>query len=876
MSRPLRAIVVEDREDDALLLVRELRAGGFDPDWRRVESAPELEAALREGEWDVLLSDFSLPAFDALAAMAIARRLAPGLPILIVSGAIDEEAAVTALKGGARDFVTKGRLARLVPAVERELRAETGLRRAEERYRDLFEWSPDAIFTVAAEGRFVDANPAFTRLFGYPRDELGDLTVRDLCVDPARPAELFERLRTDGFVRDLEVRLRRRDGRILDVEASVWVWRDERGRALGQQGVIRDVTDRKRSEATLRRRTAELGERVKEMRTLLAVSNLLSGAEEVEAVLGDVATALPPGWQYPDLAGARIVVRDRTWETPGYGPSSIKLSAPVVADGREIGGVEVSYRPPGPPEDEAPFLPEEEKLLAAVAERIGETLRRRDAERALEGSERRHRAMIERSEDILTVLDADGRIVYESPSFTRILGYSLEEVRGRDAFEMVHPEDRERLRAALAAGIADPALHPREVYRCRRRDGSWVHLESTGSNRLADPDIRGLVINTRDVTGRVESERDRERLEAELRHSQRLDAIGRLAGGVAHDFNNLLTVIDGYTNLLLRRLAPEDSSRSHAEEVRKAAARAAALTRQLLAFSRKQVLKPRVFRLNEVLGDIEKMLGRLIGEDVVLRTACSAADPRVRADASQIEQVLMNLVVNAREAMPRGGTVRIETALDGANAVVTVADDGEGMTAEVREHLFEPFFTTKESGTGLGLATVYGIVKQSGGEISVETSPGCGTTFRVSLPAVTEEPDSAPPDAGGAVAPAAGATILLVEDDDSVRELAREILEEEGYRILAAGSTTEAADAAASFPGRIDLLLTDVVMPGGSGRELADRLRSDRPDLPVLFVSGYSGTIIARHGVLEEGIEFLEKPFSPAELRERVARLVVS
>jgi CheY-like chemotaxis protein/two-component sensor histidine kinase len=366
-------------------------------------------------------------------------------------------------------------------------------------------------------------------------------------------------------------------------------------------------------------------------------------------------------------------------------------------------------------------------------------------------------------------------------------------------------------------------------------------------------------------------------LESQLRQAQKMEAVGRLAGGIAHDFNNLLTAISGYSEFLFAGIEDPRLKR-HAEEIRKAAARAAALTGQLLAFSRRQVLQPRVLDLNAVVSDMDSLLRRLIGEDVELIVMLDPALANVRADPTQIEQVVVNLAVNARDAMPNGGSVTIQTANvereEGSMVELSLADTGVGMSEEERQQLFDPFFTTKEGGTGLGLATVYGIVEQSGGTIQVESAPGMGSAFRVLLPRVDAEADDTDP---GPVlaAPAAGSeTILLVEDETVVRHLVAEILETSGYKVLPAGDGPSALELLRRHPEPVDLLVTDVVMPGMSGPEVAQAVTAMRPGTQVLYTSGYTDSQIGHHGVLEPGIAFLQKPFSADDLTRKVRSLL--
>jgi len=379
---------------------------------------------------------------------------------------------------------------------------------------------------------------------------------------------------------------------------------------------------------------------------------------------------------------------------------------------------------------------------------------------------------------------------------------------------------------------------------------------------------------------------DKRRLETQLLQAQKMEAVGRLAGGVAHDFNNLLGVITGYSELLGKTLEPEHRGWGRLREIQKAAERAAGLTRQLLAFSRKQVLATRVLDLNHIVGELEKMLRRLIGEDVQLLSKTAVGLWPVRADSGQIEQVIVNLVVNARDAMPRGGTVVVETSnvlVDdsyarahadvslGAYVLLTVSDTGEGMDEATQSHIFEPFFTTKEEGkgTGLGLATVFGIVKQSGGHIRVYSEPGVGSTFKVYLPRAYKDAEVEPPPEPAK--PLRGTeTILLVEDAEALRIMIREILEGAGYGVIECADSAEALRKPAPDVARAHLLLTDVIMPQTSGPEVARSLRKKHPGLKVLFMSGYTNQAIGHHGVLDEGAQLLEKPFTTEGLLRKV------
>ncbi len=459
-------------------------------------------------------------------------------------------------------------------------------------------------------------------------------------------------------------------------------------------------------------------------------------------------------------------------------------------------------------------------------------------------------------------------------------GLTPEEAQGEGWAQAIHPDDRERVSEEWYQA-AKEGLWFRTECRFQRPDGvvTWVFTQAL-AEKTKDGEIIGYVGTITDITERKQAEEALRQSEEQLRQAQKMEAVGRLAGGVAHDFNNLLMVMRGYGELLLNQLDANDPLRRNAEEIQKAAERATALTQQLLAFSRKQVLQPKVLDLNAVVTEVEKMLRRLIGEDIELTAVLDLALGRVKADPGQIEQIILNLAVNARDAMPQGGRLTLKTAnvtLDqayvrqhlgatpGPYVLLAVSDTGVGMDAETRSHIFEPFFTTKGAGkgTGLGLSTVYGIVKQSGGTIWVESAPGRGTTFEIYLPLVEEatangelHPALPPPTPGGTE------TILVVEDEMSVRKLAAEFLGSNGYRVLEAQDGAEALQVCEEHRAPIHLLLTDVVMPGMSGRELAVRLVGARPEMKVIYVSGYTDDAIVQHGVREEGTVFLQKPFS--------------
>jgi PAS domain S-box-containing protein len=568
-------------------------------------------------------------------------------------------------------------------------------------------------------------------------------------------------------------------------------------------------------------------------------------------------------------------------------PSLQWLGVPLTIGDTTIGVLAVQTYTAGVLYGEA-----EERVLAFVSKQIAMAIGRKRAEVSLRASEARLARAQEAAHlgswelDLANLQDVNQNPLWWSDEVYRIFGYAPGQVPVSSElfFKSVPPEDVPRIQAAIQGSLQDGVPYFVQ-HRVIRPDGSerFVEERSTVS--------RDSVGRPTCMVGTVLDITERQRLEEQLRQAQKMEAVGRLAGGVAHDFNNLLTAILGSAELLLSRLGPDHPERVEAEEIRKAAMWAANLTRQLLAFSRQQVLDPQVFDLSAVVADMDKMLRRLIRADIVFRSQLAPDLGAVRADPGQIEQVIMNLAVNACDAMPDGGTLRIETsnvdldagheqehvpAVPGRYVMLTVSDTGTGMSTTTQAHIFEPFFTTKErgKGTGLGLSTVYGIVKQSDGYVWLESEPGRGTTFKVYLPRVDAPIAIKAPAPDRSASIDGDETVLVVEDQEPVRRLTRRVLETHGYAVLAAADGPEALHVAEHHAGTIHILVTDVVMPGMSGREVGRRLAAERPGMRVLYVSGYADDLIVNHGVLEPGLAFLQKPFTPEALARRVREVL--
>jgi two-component system cell cycle sensor histidine kinase/response regulator CckA len=648
------------------------------------------------------------------------------------------------------------------------------------------------------------------------------------------------------------------------------------------QGATLERIDRERSEAT------------REMKRAFESLRKLSGAVEqspVSVVItdtdGNIEYVNPKFTQATGYSSDEVLgMNPRILKSGEQSPEVYRDLWETITAGREWRGEFHNQKKNGELFWEiasiSPILDEQGRATHFVAVMEDITDRKR-AEETLALGERHFRSLIENAQDIITIIDVQGTITFQSPAAERILGRPPAEFVGKSAFEFLHPDDVPGVREAIRRSIESPESPQTSLFRFRHANGTWRTMEGIGK-LLPGEGTPHVVINSRDVT-------ERGALEEQLRQSQKMEAVGRLAGGIAHDFNNLLTVIGGYGEMLLNAVPRGGPNREPLEEIVAAGERAASLTRQLLAFSRKQILMPEVLDLNAIVAGMDKMLRRLIGEDVDLVTRLDTSAGGVRADPGQIEQVIMNLAVNARDAMPRGGKLTIETAnadLDkvyarrhatvatGPYVMMAVSDTGVGMHAETEARIFEPFFTTKEKGkgTGLGLSTVYGIVKQSGGNIWVYSEPGKGTTFKIYLPRVEEAPMPHETPSGIHSSVQGTETILVVEDEVSIRTLARKVLESGGYRVVEAKSGPEALERVRGSGDPIHLLVTDLVMPEMAGTELASRLLESRPELRVLYMSGYSDDAVVRHGLLEHRHHFLPKPFTPQVLLRKVREVL--
>ena len=765
----------------------------------------------------------------------------------------------------------------LAAATAERKSVEAALENSEDRFREVAARAPIGIYRSTRDGRLVSANAAFVQLLGY--ELLSDVLALDLGRDvyfgEAEREKWIREIDHHSGTGDFEVRLKRRDGSAIWVRLLCQVVRDEAGQIEYFDGFAHDIGQSKKAEEALR---------LSEERFALAFH-----ASPVATSITDVAT------------GSFVDVNEQFLQVLGYtreelaGRTSEELGIWVDRGDREFLAQAIREgRPPG--QREGLLRTKTGKVLSVIGslQRIelggvpcmlasfNDLTEHKRARDELLASEERYRLLFENNPQPMWVFDETTlAFLAVNTAACHHYGYTREEFLSMTIRDIRPREDVPGLARALAS--EQRAYQKGAAWRHRKKDGSVIEVEITSHPLEFDGHSAQLVLAT-DVT-------ERRKLEKQLRQSQKMEAVGRLAGGVAHDFNNVLTAILGYAELLSVEVGDRPSALESVAEIRSAGERAASLTHQLLAFSRQQMLEPKVLDVNVLVSNIERMLRRLIGEDIALATVLDSNLGRVRADAGQLEQVVLNLAINARDAMPKGGTLTIETAnvqLDeeqaavqlnapaGSYVMLALTDTGAGMSADTRANIFEPFFTTKEQGkgTGLGLATVYGIVKQSEGYIWVYSELAVGTVFKVYLPRVEAQVDDTA-SRHASLGPRGGTeTVLLVEDETAVRVLTRKILQKHGYNVLEASGGAQAMELVRATSDPVHLLLTDVVMPGIAGSELASRVAEASPATKVVFMSGYTDDAVVRHGMIDQASNFLQKPFAPDALARKVREVL--
>ena len=777
----------------------------------------------------------------------------------------------------------------------------------------LVECAPEAITILDTAHHITRINSEFSRLFGFSAEEATGRSLPSLIVPADRLAESdwIQEIIDQGQKVSLETRRQRKDGTLVDVAVSCVPVAVE-GKPVGVYVLYRNIQEQKQAQA-LSSALCRIAERTSAAEDLqgfyASIHNLvgeLMNARNFYIALYDPAEQLLSFPHFVDevdptpapkplgrglteyvmrtgeaLLASPEVFEDliRRGEVELIGAPSVDwLGVPLRAGGQTFGVLVVqSY------DESVRFGERDKEILTFVSQQLASAIDHKRHEDALRQSEVRYRSLVQSAVYGIYRSNDQGRFLDVNPALITMLGYeSADDVLRLDPPREVFLDPAEH-RRLIEEFQSKGRLDSLEV-KWKRRDRRAIRVRLSGRAATVDDEVDGVLeVIAEDVT-------ERRALEDQFRQAQKMEAVGRLAGGVAHDFNNLLMVISGYTEVLLEELPPGNSLVANAQAIQQAADRATTLTRQLLAFSRKQLLDLKVVDVNAIVSDMERLLRPLIGETVELTTRLTPSVGHTRADAGQLEQVLMNLVVNARDAMPNGGKIRIETCdtnVDpalrehslvepGPYVLLSVSDTGAGMDKETQSRIFEPFFTTKEKGkgSGLGLSTVYGIVKQSRGYIFAHSELGCGTTFRIYLPRVEDPAEHVGPVKSANVAAGGSETVLLVEDEESVRQLVRETLAAKGYRVMEADNGEAGLRLAEGHAGTIHLLITDVVMPGMSGRELAQRVTATRPETKVLFLSGYTEDAIIHEGVLEPGTAFLQKPFTLLVLSRKVREVL--
>lgn len=874
----LRVLISGDDSEDSQLIQRELRQAGISAEYRMVDTQDGFIHELDAFHPDIILSDVSIRGFSGLAALELKFEKNPFIPFIFITEPMNEETAVRCIKLGADDYITKENLFRLGPAVESAIKSKAldksrheemeSLDRIARQWRITFDAIRDPVALLDADYKILRCNAAMTEMIGKPYEKiLGHrcFSVVHGLSEPPPDCPIGNMNQTSRGIK-WQTAI---GERYYDIVADPVF--DEQNNLTGFIHILTDITTRKQSEDALR--TSE-----NKIRTIannipgmvysgradwsvefVSKSEEICGYSEEELLTGavnwmdiihpeDRATVLGKDSAFNQERGARIReyrIINKNGETRWIEDHASPKSA---ADG-SIEGVD--------------------GVIFDVTERV-----------RMEGSLLQLAAAVEQVAESVIITDTDMKIQYVNPAFEAATSYKREEVVGRNA-SMLWTEDFEETAYARMMGTIAGGDSWQGRFATRKKNNEKINVEATISPIFDENQaIVNYVAVGRDITNELN-------MEKQMRQVQKIEAVGRLAGGIAHDFNNLLTVINGYAKTLLSQYQDDEDLREDLAEIVNAGERAATLTRQLLAFSRKQTVAPQVLDLNDTVEGMLKMLGRLIGEDIDLTWMPGESLWPVNIDPAQLDQILANLCVNARDAIADTGKIVIQTSTTsfskaycqnkpeinpGDYVVLEVNDDGCGMEKETVEKAFDPFYTTKDvgKGTGLGLATVYGIVKQNNGFITVNSERGRGATFKIHLPRhmsdviKIEKADEIEP------AESRGETVLIVEDSLPILKLAARVLNRFGYNVLTGKTPAEALRAAERHSGDIHLLLTDVVMPEMNGRELADRLQSAYPDLAVIFMSGYTADAIAHRGVLADNVAFLQKPFTEENLAAKV------
>jgi PAS domain S-box-containing protein len=937
MENTPNILIVDDDEGMRQTLEMILKKEGYQ--LATVETGETALAQVQEKFFNIALLDIRLPDMAGTNLLAHLKELHPEMEVLLITGYATLESAMQAVAEGASHYFIKPLnmdevLAKIKEALDKQhlvmenkrlyqaaLKELAERKKVEEalwalslRYEAILAAVPDIIMEVDANKIYTWANQAGFEFFGD--DVLGKEATFYFEGEQDTYGIVQSLFDGDENLIYLESWQRHKDG-----EKRLLAWwckalKDEKGNVIGALSSARDITKQRRVEEEIRQRNRELtllNQVIAASATSLDPETILETAchelarafdvpQAVAVLLNEKKTEVVVVAEYlakesqsrllnktisiENLFLAKRLLINRSPLVVEDARSDPRLASisdllrqrnlisllivPLIIEGAVAGGLCL-----GATESRC-FSAEEVNLAWSVADQVSGALSRT----RLDKERRQLSTAIEQTAESVIITDPEGKIVYVNPTFERVTGYSRAEVIGQSPRILKSgKQDAVFYKELWGTITAGKVWHGRFVN--KKKDGTLYTEEATISPvRNEKGDIVNYVGLQRDVTHELE-------LEEQYRRAQRMEAVGQLTGGIAHDFNNLLTAINGFAELIQFRLSPDDPLQDLVKNILQSGQRAANLVSQLLAFSRKQIIEPKVLNLNTSVIEMSAMLQRIIGENIKLEVVLTPELWPVKVDPAQIEQVIVNLAVNARDAMPDGGRLIIETSntvlndeyvanhlgtQPGKHVLLAISDTGVGMSEEEKARIFEPFFTTKEvgKGTGLGLATVFGIVKQSGGNIWVYSEEGHGSTFKIYLPCTNETIRAASPPKGEIDMPTGNETILLVEDDTGVRDLARQVLQRQGYTLLEAKNGEEALELSAQYSEPIHLLLTDVIMPGMNGKTLADQLAQRHPDLKTLFMSGYTDNTIAHHGVLDPGVTFLQKPFSSLTLTHQV------